>query len=320
MNYDKQNRDNNFNICIDNLIDVMEHKEWRKSNLTEFTVKYDGKAVDKNEMSADDLATSLLGLSSLLEEANSVIHGSHSQMFVKVRSSFRPGSFNVDIATFFTSDGLQALVNIIAIIGLVKGSHKSLIWLHRHTKGEPILKKDEVGENTYNITVKNCDKPMIINGDVIKLYENATIRKELGRLVYPLENKDMDEIVFLENDIECQRIGRDEKESFPPIDNEIIDEKEGIDYFLITQSNFTGKQTGWRFSKLSKKKEDFAVKILDTDFLSQVKSKDKIISNQKTIIKARYRKTTQRNERLSINWEILSVFDDDDDTQHMSNY
>lgn len=268
-------------------------------------------------MNAEELATSLLRLSAVLEEANTVIHGSHSAMFIKVRSSFRPGSFNVDIVTFFTSTAFQALSNIITLVGFTGDGIGSLIWLHKQTKGENVVKKEEVDESKYNVTFNNCENPIIVNANVLNLYENAAIRKDFGKIVHPLENKAIDNIVFLEDNVECQRIRKDEKEYFPQIDNEIIDEKEGIDYFLITQSNFTGKQTGWRLKPvsptLSKKIQDFQVTILDNAFLHRVKKEDIIVSNKRTIIKARYKKTIRRNERESTNWEILNVFEDDDD-------
>ena len=81
---------------------------------------------------------------------------------------------------------------------------------------------------------------------------------------------------------------------------------------MITQSNFEGKQTGWRVSfgdspKVDKKSNDFPVKISDEKFLQKVKEQRIIISNEGTIIKARYKKITQKLERLVVNWELSEI-------------
>ncbi len=83
---------------------------------------------------------------------------------------------------------------------------------------------------------------------------------------------------------------------------------------MITQSNFEGKQTGWRVSfgdsiLSDKKSNDFPVRITDNKFLQKVKDKNTIISNEGTIIKARYKKVTQKLERLSVSWELLEILD-----------
>ena len=174
----------NFNIYTDNLIGVVNNEKWSKSELDEFTVKFNGKAVESNKMDAEELATSLLGISAILDESNAILNGQYSKLLVKVRSSFRPGSFIVDIATFFTSNQITAVVNIGTLIGF-GGGVGTLIWFFRRTKGEKILTKNivqgdnnEIGNN-YEINVKNSDNPIIISGDVIQLYENASIRDAL---------------------------------------------------------------------------------------------------------------------------------------------
>lgn len=297
------------------LVDVMDNKKWSKSKIVEFAVKFNGDAVESNEMDADELATSLLGISAVLEEANTILNGQYSKMFVKVRSSFKSGSFIVDIASFFTSTGIDAVVNITTLIGFITGG-STLIWLFKHIKGEPILTKKQVQGNNYEITTKNSDNPIIINGDVLILYESALVRKGLVDVVYPLRNKGISDITFLQNETECEKILRDEREYFSLLDTEPVDKKEDVDYFLITQSNFEGKQTGWRLSfgdstLSAKKPDDFPVRILDDDFLQKVNERKIIITNEGTIIKARYRKETQKLERLHVSWAILEILDVD---------
>ena len=144
------------------------------------------------------------------------------------------------------------------------------------------------------------------------LYENASVREAARKVTFPLNNKDISDITFLKNEKEGEKILRNEREYFTLLDKESIDTKEDVDDFLITQSNFEGKQTGWRVSfgdsALSdRKSNDFPVKVLDEKFLQNVKEQNIIISNEGTIIKARYKKVTQKLERLSVNWELLEI-------------
>lgn len=307
----------NFNISPNNLIDVMDDETFTKSSRELFTIKFDGEPVESNEMDANELATSLLGISSVLEHANILVNGQNSRIFVKVRSSFKAGSFDVDIATFFTFAGINAAANIASLVGFTSKTVGTLIWLFKQTKGKKIVEKKVVQGNNYEIKVEGDNNSVtIIEGervaDILKLYENVQIRRDLADVIQPLKMPRMSHISFLKNGEECEKILKDETEYFSLLDTEPIDKKEDVDYFLITQSNFEGKQTGWRLSfgeskSSSDKPNDFPVKILDNDFLKKVKKHEIKITNEGTIIKARYRKTTQKLERLNVIWEILQV-------------
>lgn len=295
---------------------MMGHENWKKSELIEFTVKFNGKAVESNEMDIEELATSLLGISAVLEHANSTICGSYSKIFTKVRS-FKPGSFEVELASIFTSNGAEAFANVASIVGFVGGSalilRKNLIKMFKQSKGEKVLTKKEINGNNYEITFENCSNPMVVTDEVLRLYENEKIRSDFSRIVRPLKSENMSDITFMSNGIECEKISKDEVDYFKTPEKDPLEEKESIDYFLITQSNFEGKQFGWRISfgdSISDKKPfDFAVKISDDNFLQMVKTRKIKISNEGTIIKAKYRKTIQKHERLSVSWEILDVLD-----------
>ena len=239
---------NNFNIQHKKLIDVVNNIKWSKSELVKFTISYDGEATKSNEIDANELATSLLGLSALVQDSNTILNGTYSKILTKVNGEFKPGSFEVDIATFFTSDGMNAAVNIVGLLGFVGGGSFSLIKLFKYAKGKKIRTKKQVEGNNYEVTVNNSDAPIIINGDVITLYEDASIHKSFKQFVSPLNNQDMSDIIFMTNNEVCENISRDEREYFTLLDKESLDEKEDIDYFLITQANFDGKQTGWRLS------------------------------------------------------------------------
>jgi len=299
----------------------MDNEPWKKSSIELFTIKFNGKPVESHEMDANELATSLLGLSSALEHANALLNGRNSKVFIKVRSSFKSGSFDVDIATFFTSTGIGALINIASLIGITGTSVGSLIWLFKRTKGKKIIEKKEVQGDNYEITVEGENNSITINHNVVELYESAQIRRDLTNVVQPLKMPEMENIIFLKNGEECEKISKNETDYFSLSDTELVNEKEDIDDFLITRSDFEGRQTGWRLSfgeseSINKKPNDFQVRILDEDFLKKVKLKE-IDVHQGTIIRAKYKKTTQKVDKLSVAWEILQVLKVDYNLNHV---
>ncbi len=312
--FKNQSQFHNFNISNDNLIEVMKSEKWKKPHNETFTIKYDGKAVESHEIDANVFANSLLGLSNALDHATHIINGSDANMFVKVKASFNPGSFDVEIVTLLTCASFQAAINVVSAVGFMGDSVKSLIWLYKQTKGEQIEKIERLKDDMIKVYTKNCYKPIITNHIVVEMYNDKKLRRELGNLVSPLNDKEMSHIAFLTDGTEYQRITREEKEYFTSCDDDQTI-TESIDHFVVTQSNLFGKSTGWRlaFADLFKSihdKNDFSVKILDNSFLKNVKNRQITISNKKPItIKAKYRKTTQKLERFVTSWEILEVLD-----------
>jgi hypothetical protein len=147
------------------------------------------------------------------------------------------------------------------------------------------------------------------------------MRQALGYAVSPLNNEGISDITFLVDGKEQEKILKDEISYFCSSNTEDVEEKEGVDYFIITRSDFEGRQTGWRlsFGESSQSKNkliDFPVKILDETFLHKVSTRELIISNQGTIIEAKYKKRIQKSDRLIVNWEILEVLNTEYFTQN----
>ena len=82
---------------------------WNGQQLDNFKVVYDGRDVINNEIEAKLLADSLMGVSESIEEANKILNPQNSAVFIKVKSNFNPGSFEVELIQVLTSPGFQAL-------------------------------------------------------------------------------------------------------------------------------------------------------------------------------------------------------------------
>lgn len=290
-------------------IEVMSSDGLAKAEHIGFTIKYNGESVESHEMDANDLANSLLGLSGALERASYIVNGVNSKTFVKVKGSFKPGSFDVDIVVLLlTSPCVEAVLNAVTLLGFVENSFESTIKLFKKTKGERVEHIKYFDDNKVELSFKNCQN-ITVNNHVAHIYADNTIRKELEKLVLPLEDEKMSDITFLKNGVEQEKITRDEKSFFDYNDDDVV-VNVGTDYFLITQSNFEGRKTGWKLALVDSidykhGQKDFSVKIKDNNFLKSVRNKKIIISNEDTIIKAKYKKTIK--DVTAISWEIEEV-------------
>lgn len=273
-------------------VEIVEDSNLKRSQLVEFTVKYeiknDGNAVESHEIDANELAVSLLGISNVLEEANSTLNSCGSKLSVKVRGSFKPGSFIVDIASYCCTSAIQTAFdsgvdiasnyctsvvqtvfnsgdeievannvaelakNVAGFVGFVylagNGRLCTLIRLCRLTKGKRILTKKAVENGNTEIYVEGCDSPIIANNVVINLYEDKRTRQELERAFSPLNNEKISDMTFLVDGKEQEKVLREERDYFSYTNTETIEENEDIASFYITQANFDGKNIGWRLS------------------------------------------------------------------------
>lgn len=118
----------------------------------EFQFTYRGSAV-QNEMEIKELSYALIAIGDLLEECDKILNQNKTSVQVKVKGSFKSGSFLVDfeivqktmeqIKDFFTSSEVQAVVNAKEIIGLLIGAG-GLFYLLKKLKGEQPTKEIEI--------------------------------------------------------------------------------------------------------------------------------------------------------------------------------
>ncbi len=64
---------------------------------SEFSVVYDGEALQDGSIDVHDLAPALLGLGDLVSEANREVTGGQVPVALRVRSDFERGSFHVNL-------------------------------------------------------------------------------------------------------------------------------------------------------------------------------------------------------------------------------
>lgn len=285
---------------------------WNKSKVEIFNVTFQGDAVKNFEIDANDLATSLIGITEVIEEANKILYGEEfSEAYVKVKSDFKPGSFWVTLALILTSTNFESVINLISLLGFCGVDLNSLIQFIKRTKGRKIANETKISGDQYQITVEGGAQLFLLNESTLKLAKSKKIRKGMSTLVRAFENPGISEIQFSgQCNQEIETISREEADFFKAPEKEIEDEKIDVDFFLITRPDFRGRQKGWRCSFGHSDEEetvhDFPVTITDKDFLERVR-REQVIISQGTKIKAKYKKTICELEKLSVHWDIIKV-------------
>ena len=119
-----------------------------------FHVVYDGVALRENEMNAKYLASSLLAIAEVFEEADKFLNHGRTKSEVNIKASFKTGSFKIDFVNiqsmlhnlqeFLISDGINATLNGAGILAVVSSCIGLVIFLGRKnvTKIEPVKDKN----------------------------------------------------------------------------------------------------------------------------------------------------------------------------------
>ncbi len=285
---------------------------WGESEIVNFKVAYDGSAVTNNEMDAKILADSLLGISAAIEESNKIINGETSEVFIKVKSDFKRGSFEVYLAQLLTSQGVTAAANLITILGFGGVGTYGLIQLIKVGKGGKIIKKQKVDGDHSDVYFDNCDNPIFVNhldNRVIKCYESQTVMDAVKKATTPLGFEGYDTIGFSSDDNSPELFGKDEFNILEPSEDTGVEEEtldvtitEGI--FGITQTNLDGNDKGWRLSR--NEGDSFPVTILDKRFLNDINN-GKYSFTHGTAVRVKYKDTTKKKIKVSHDYEILEV-------------
>ena len=281
--------------------------------ISEFTVSFDGKSIEDNTIDAEQLANSLLGISSLLEISNKQINGTNSQIFVKVKGNFKPGSFTFDVVALMTAPIVIALVNTVDVIGFTGKAIESVISYFefiRQMKGKQITDIRPIDHCSSEVIVHGDNNGIVAPNSVIYLYNNIKARQEVERAILPLKQEGTDIVEFNDPIHPPIRITKEEFEYFIAPEPEFRAD-ENVAYFTITQPNLNGKPSGWRLSFDESGEDDFRADVSDEIFLKKVKSGYYRFANGDSI-KAEYIRVQQKRERRTNQFTIRKIIEYND--------
>lgn len=274
------------------------------SDKATFHLKYDGPALENNEMEVRELAPSLVAIADLLEESNSILNGGSAKVSVNVRGSFKDGSFGIDLTLiqdvyqqvieFFNSEGIVAAAALLQLLGLdartvIKNGLIPLIKRIRNRKILRIKKKESTDRVTIIVEDNNGDFEEIeTNRNVLRLLKSHKVRKAIEEIVTcPLDRDGVDTFAVTDEAGEKSlEVKKTERAYFraPEPEDEFLGETVTEAYLQIVSLSFK-KDNKWRFSR---GESVFYATIEDEDFLARV-HRNEIRFSKDDILKVRLR-------------------------------
>lgn len=196
-----------------------------------FRIVYDGPAVEDGEMDVSQLASSLLALRKLIENADAIRTGEAGRVKVRVRSDLKRGSFDVGIAVHWLDDIKDvavawamtpqgaATISLLGLLGfnvkdLAKTGGVGLIQAVRWLRGRHVAKQIVLQDGNTTLVTEDGDH-IDVHPTVARLVEEPSVRQPLEKFTEPLREDGVEEIRFEEQPgVPDERIIAAEEASF----------------------------------------------------------------------------------------------------------
>jgi hypothetical protein len=227
-------------------------------------------------MPVRDLAPALLALGELFADASRTVYPEQEPVALDIKAT-EEGSFILhlileaerawdQVEDLFGSDAASALVNIKE---LVIGAPLGLFALIRHLKGRRI-KSRENGPDPGQIKLTLTDGTTIeIPVEVLKLYDNPSVRRKARDVVTPLGREGVERLDFDSEDLDTVSLDEADLSAFEsPEVEDILGENE-VDLTLSIIAPTFREGYKWQFDAGQGR---FWATIEDPDFLARVDS------------------------------------------------
>lgn len=196
-----------------------------------FRIVYDGPAVEDGEMDVSQLASSLLALGKLIENADAIRTGEPGRVKVRVKADVLRGSFDVGIAVHWIEGFKDAAIawaltpegaGTLALLGFLgfnvkdatKLGGKGVIQVVRWLRGRRVARQIILQDGNTTLVAEDGEQ-LDVDSTVARLVDDPTIRQPLERFTEPLRDDGVEEIRFEESAGEpIERIVSDEAPSF----------------------------------------------------------------------------------------------------------
>ena len=277
----------------------------------EFSIRYQGEALEEGRMSVRDLAPALLSVADLFDAVCEELNGKSIPVDVHVLATSE-GSFEVDLSVIMgLVDSIKtkvvSFVDAQSMVELVFGSSAgglSLFALYRLLRG---LRQRNV-ETEVELRFGK-DKSVRYRRQVVMLYQNEKVRDAVGHIVKPVLQSGIDRVDFRNGDgVSTQSIAKHEAHIYKNDGAEmrlVTDETQRIAYSIHSVSFVS--EGAWR---LSDGNSVVTVYIEDESFLAAFHNGDiRLDASNVLICLTRVRQYTNALGKLATEHVILEVVD-----------
>lgn len=281
-----------------------------------FRVVYDGPALAENQMDVRDLAPALMALGDALEQSHNLLRQDSSTVRLKVRASFKAGSFGIElevvqnfldhVVDMFSGRSATAATNLLALLGFTGTSAVGLVQLIKWLKGRSIRRVMSLDDDRVEIQVD--DDSLEVDRRVVELYRDWRVRKALEDAIRgPLKEEGI-ESFGASSDPEHDFVSVDRSEAYlfeapPPADEELSDSEEVMNLQLATVAFRDDNK--WRFSDGA---STFHASVSDEGFLHRINSGEAFAKGD--VLRARVRKRQWLSgETIRADYDVREVLE-----------
>jgi hypothetical protein len=280
---------------------------------TEFSIAYDGPALETGRMPVRDLAPALLALGDLFADASLVVYPDREPVALSIRAT-EDGSFLVRLilesksawdqfVDIFGGDSASALANLEAIV--IGGS--GLFWFIKR-RGKKEITAQEPAPEPGHVRLTLEDGTVIeVSAQVLKLYDNITIRRKARQVVAPLHREGVELVRFEPSKPDAEVVI--EKEDLPAYElptaeEALLDHETEMILEIVSVSFPEGSK--WRFTDGAK---SFYAVIEDEAFLDRIETGVEAF-RKGDMLRCRVRIIqTQRHDGLHTEYRIVEVLE-----------
>jgi hypothetical protein len=240
----------------------------------DFSLTYDGPALDSGRMEVRDLAPALIAFGDLFREANALLYPEAPPVSLEIRAT-EAGSFHIALimvrpdlviraVQLFSGSAATGLVNLYTFI---IGSGGLLVLL-RKMYGKSVERTEQLPDGIVRL-IMNDGTIIEVPDETLRLYGSVNIRRRVREVMTPLGREGIDEITITDGN-ESAVIPADDLPVYdiPNLPDTPLVERESTEALTIANVAFTDGNK-WRFSNGA---VTFYADVADEDFLNAVEA------------------------------------------------
>jgi hypothetical protein len=276
-------------------------------SLPEFSLTYQGPALEGGHMEVRELAPALLALGDIFHEAQEVLYPLTPPVSLEIRA-FNRGSFQVllnlieqDVVGALTLPDATALANLITY---VTNANLGILAVIKRARGEPIPGPDALTSGTTRY-LDAAGTTLEIPRNTRVLVQRTSIRKSARAFVEPLAHEGIDRIEIRVTDEDLLVIESDDVDAFNvpiPVESILTDEIKDMAVEVV-QATLQGDYI-WR---LDEGDGPFSAHMADAEFIQRVKDRQvAFIAGDILFCQMRVRQWWE-NEKIHIDRTVIHV-------------